>query len=412
MTQSVQEPDALLAEILLSEEGRADPYPRYAALREVAPVHRTEALGVWFVTSYELCRHVLRDGAFGKHPAGTMPGFGFAEDADRSQYMTEFRRASMLFLDPPDHTRLRGLVNREFTPKRVDGLRLGIRRMLTPILDRMAEERVIDVMDVLAFRLPVAVIGELVGVPEADRESFRPLVRASTALIEPGVTGEALDAAAAAQQTMRNYFRALVDEKRRRPGDDLLSALIAVEADGDRLSETELIANVILLFAAGFETTTNLIGNGLWTLLTRPDQLGQARAMSPAEMTGLVEEVLRFESPVQLDARYVQRDTEIGGAQLAAGETVITLLGAANRDPGRFSSPDRVEPPPGDNQPLSFGFGIHHCLGAQLARAEGQEVFTALLERFPNIEARDASPQWRGGITLRGLEHLTVDVRT
>ena len=410
MAHQTLDPDALIAEVLITPEGRADPYPRYAALREVAPVHQGGAGGMWFVTSYELCRHVLRDGAYGKHPAGTMPGFGVEESPDRSEYMTEFRRASMLFLDPPDHTRLRGLVHREFTPKRVDALRPGIRSLLAPILDRMADEGEVDVMEVLAFTLPVAVIGELVGVPEADREGFRSLVRASAALIEPGVSAEALDKAAAAQQTMRDYFRELIAEKKQRPGDDLLSALIAVEADGDRLTETELIANVILLFAAGFETTTNLIGNGVWTLLGRPDQVTRARGLDPTGMAGVVEEILRFESPVQLDARYVQRDTKLAGHSVPAGDTVITFLGGANRDEHRFEHPDRFDPTRPDNQPLSFGFGIHHCLGAQLARAEGQEVFSALLNRFPTLELAETEPHWRPGITLRGLERLRIQV--
>lgn len=410
MARQTLDPDALVAEILITPDGRADPYPRYAALRETARVHRGGMGGMWFVTSYDLCRHVLRDGAYGKHPEGTMPGFGVEESADRSAYMTEFRRASMLFLDPPDHTRLRGLVHREFTPRRVDALRPGIRNLLEPILDRMADEGEVDVMEVLAFTLPVAVIGELVGVPEADREGFRSLVRASAALIEPGVTSEALEVAAAAQQTMRDYFRELIAEKKQRPGDDLLSALIAVEEDGDRLTETELIANIILLFAAGFETTTNLIGNGLWTLLGRPDELRRARSCNPGEMAGVVEEILRFESPVQLDARYVQRDTELDGHAIPAGDTVITFLGGANRDPQRFEDPDRFDPTRADNQPLSFGFGIHHCLGAQLARAEGQEVFSALLTRFPTLEHAEREPRWRPGITLRGLEQLRVRV--
>jgi cytochrome P450 len=408
MAGTLTDPDALVFEILATPEGRRDPYPRYHALREAAPIHRSALGNLWYLSRYDDTRFVLRDPRFGKHPEGSMPGFG-VDDADRSEYMANFRRSSMLFLDPPDHTRLRGLVSREFTPRRVDALRPRIRALLQPMLDRMADEQDTDVMQVLAFSLPVAVIGELVGVPESDRESFRPLVRATAALIEPSIAVDALERAASAQETMRDYFRNLITEKRHNPTDDLLSALIDAEEHGDRLSEEEVVANTILLFAAGFETTTNLIGNGLVTLLRNPDQLTALRDQS-ADYTAAVEEILRFESPVQLDARYVQVPVDLDGNRIAAGDTVITFLGAANRDPAHFSEPDRFDIHRPDNQPLSFGFGIHHCLGAQLARAEGQEVFSALTSRFPNIDLLEDEPAWRPGITLRGLEHLRVRV--
>lgn len=400
--------DALVFEVLTTPEGRADPYPRYRALREASPIHRSALGGLWYLTRYEDTRFALRDPRFGKHPEGTATPFG-VDDADRTAYMTEFRRSSMLFLDPPDHTRLRSLVSRGFTPRRVDALRPRIRDLLAPLLDRMADEGETDVMEVLAFALPVAVIGELVGVPATDREEFRPLVRASAALIEPGASTETLEQAAGAQRQMRGYFRDLIEERRRRPADDLLSTLIEAEEQGDRLTADEVVANTILLFAAGFETTTNLIGNGLWTLLAHPDQLARLRS-DPTRALAAVEEILRFESPVQLDARYVQVPVEIDGRELKAGDTVIMFLGAANRDPDRFDDPDTFAIDREDNQPLSFGFGIHHCLGAQLARAEGQEVFREILHRFPAIELCESAPAWRPGITLRGLEHLRVSV--
>jgi cytochrome P450 len=406
MSGAPSDPDALVYELLATPEGRGDPYPRYAALRHTAPVHRSGNL--WFLTRYDDVRFVLRDPRFGKHPEGTMPAFG-ADDTDRSPYLQEFRRSSMLFVDPPDHTRLRSLVSRAFTPRRVDALRPRIRVLLGPLLDRMAEERESDVMEVLAFTLPVAVIGEMVGVPETDRDAFRPLVRASAALIEPGTTADGLERAAAAQEQMRTYFLDLIEARRRRPSDDLLSALIEAEEHGSRLTPEEVVANTILLFAAGFETTTNLIGNGLWTLLRHPDQLARLREEAHAAGAA-VEEVLRYESPVQIDARHVHVPAELGPHQLDAGDTVITFLGAANRDPQRFRAPDRFDIDRVDNQPLSFGFGIHHCIGAQLARAEGQEVFKDLLARFPRLELREDVPAWRPGITLRGLERLRVRV--
>lgn len=408
MSEVLAGPDELVVEIMATPEGRRDPYPRYQRLREAAPVHRSALGGVWFLSRYDDCRFVLRDNAFGKHPDGLPPLFG-ADRSDVADAVVGFRGASMLTLNPPAHTRLRGLVSREFTPRRVDALRPDIQRLLAPLLDRMAADGETDAMDALAFRLPIAVIGELVGVPQEHREQFRSLVRATAALIEPFVSPDEVQRAVNAQQEMVEYFLTLIAHKRRDPGPDLLSALIAVEAEGDRLNEDELVANTILLFAAGFETTTNLIGNGLLTLLRQPDQLARLRA-NPSLIPAAVEEILRYESPVQLDARYVFDDMEIGGHRLPAGDTVITFLGAANRDPDQFDEADHFDISRAATPPLSFGSGIHHCLGAYLARAEGQEVFGALLSRFSSIELLDPDAHWRPGLTLRGLERLDVRV--
>jgi cytochrome P450 len=294
----------------------------------------------------------------------------------------------------------------------VESLRPRFVSLLDPLLDEMADAGSVDLLDVLAFRFPAAVIGELVGVPEQDRDQFRSLVRASTAMIEASPDVEALQLAADAMSEMAGYFRDLVDRRRREPSDDLISAMIAIEdADGDRLSEEEMVSTAILLFGAGFETTTNLIGNGTLCLLRHPDQTIRLRE-NPAMLATAVEEMLRYESPVQLDARTALVDADIAGHPVAAGTSVVTFLGAANRDPGVFEHAGVFDVARDPNNPLSFGWGIHHCLGAHLARVEGQIVFGRMLERFSRIELDGPEPQWRQSVTLRGLEHLPVTVTT
>lgn len=404
------EADSLVFEVL-GAEGRTDPYSRYDTLRDGAPVHESPSTGVWFLSGYEVTKHVLHDPRFGRGNGSMMGAMADAAIADRSG---ELRRSSrnMLFADPPEHTRLRGLVSRAFTPRRVESLRPRFVSLLDPLLDEMADAGSVDLLDVLAFRFPAAVIGELVGVPEQDRDQFRSLVRASTAMIEASPDVEALQLAADAMSEMAGYFRDLVDRRRREPSDDLISAMIAIEdADGDRLSEEEMVSTAILLFGAGFETTTNLIGNGTLCLLRHPDQTIRLRE-NPAMLATAVEEMLRYESPVQLDARTALVDADIAGHPVAAGTSVVTFLGAANRDPGVFEHAGVFDVARDPNNPLSFGWGIHHCLGAHLARVEGQIVFGRMLERFSRIELDGPEPQWRQSVTLRGLEHLPVTVTT
>ncbi len=402
--------DRLVFEILAGAEGRTDPYPRYERLRNDMPVHHSPATGVFFLSGYELCKHVLHDPRFGRGTGSMMGALASAEVAERSG---EMRRASrnMLFADPPEHTRLRGLVSRAFTPRRIQELRPRLVELLDPLLDAVAEAGEVDLLDAVAFRFPVSVIGELVGVPETDRDQFRTLVRASTAMIEASPDAGSLAIAEQSMEEMVAYFRDLVTRRRRAPEGDLLSAMIAIEdEDGDRLSEEELISTAILLFAAGFETTTNLIGNGTWCLLQHPDATRRLRE-DPGLLATAVEEMLRFESPVQLDARSALVDADIDGQQVEAGTSVVTLLGAANRDPAAFVDPNAFDVGRHPNIPLSFGWGIHHCLGAHLARLEGEIVFGRMLDRFDSIELDGPEPSWRQSVTLRGLDELRVVVR-
>jgi cytochrome P450 len=370
-------------------------------------VHRSDLGAVWFLTRWADCNAVLRDPRLGK---------GDLNDDRRALFnpglpprQQTVMGNSMLFVNPPDHTRLRGLVSRGFTPRRMQDLEAHVGHMADVIVDRMAVEGDVDVMDALAFRLPVQVIGELVGVPPSDRDQFRTLVRASAAALEPGVTAEQVEDAEHAMAIMDDYFRSLIERRRADLEHDLVSALIAARDGEDRLSEDEMVATLILLFAAGFETTTNLIGNGLLCLLRNPDQFARLRA-EPDLVGSAVEEMLRFESPVQVDARTAFEPVEIDGHRVGAGETVVTFLGAANRDPAEFVDPERFDVARDPNHPLSFAAGIHYCLGANLARLEGRIVFDRLVRRTADIEWLDDAPDWRGTLILRGVNHLHVRI--
>ncbi len=407
-------PDAAVAALFFSDEGIADPAPFYHHLRNVAPVHRS-ATGAVFLTRFDDCQQILRDNRFGKsgrRGGQLIPDTDPKATAYRKQLLERAEREqqpqSMLFLNPPEHTRQRSLVQRAFTPKRIEELRGSIRRLADDAVDRVVEAGSCDLLELLAFPLPVAVIGTMVGVPEADWPQFREIITTSAAGIEPGATLADLQAAEASNIRVWEYFVELVRERRRRPQDDLLSDLIAVEEAGDQLSEGEVIVVAILLFAAGFETTTNLIGNGMGALLRHPDQMARLWA-EPALTSGAVEEMLRWDSPVQLDARMALEPSEFDGQPVEAGEQFVTLLGAANRDPARFTEPDRFDITRDQGAPLSFAAGIHYCLGANLSRAEGIEVFHALIERCASIELAGELRQ-RPRMTLRGYQAVPITV--
>jgi len=410
--------DAELLAVLGSASGRADPYPHYARMREGAPLFLS-SIGSWIVTRYAHCQQVLRAPQFAKNDDEEalarirVERWGIPAE-EIAAFMAFFdARQSMLTLNPPDHTRLRGLVARAFTPNTVEALRPHVESLcdglLSSVAERAAGGAAVDVMQVLAFPFPVAVIGELLGVPGEDRPRFQGLVRTATALLEPMASLDDLRGARDARLVMEEYFRELIAERRRAPRADLLSELIAVSDGSDRLREDEVVSTAILLFAAGFETTTNLIGNGLLALVRHPDQLARLAASveDPAAVQRAVEELLRYDSPVQLDGRAVARPVEVAGRHFEAGESVMTLLGAANRDPRRFTDPERLDLTRDEGPPMSFGSGIHYCLGAALARAEGQACFARLLARFPTVELA-GEVSYRDSITLRGLTALPV----
>jgi len=402
--------DALLAEAVLSDEGRQDPLPYYRRLREESPVWRSAFEG-WVLTRYDDCLEALRHPRLGRPE----PGSETTGMSGRQRRRPD-EEVVMLFLNPPDHTRVRGLVSREFTPRRVEQLRPRLRKLLEPGLDRLAEGGGGDVMAELAIPFPVAVISELLGVPTEGNEHIRPLVHDSTSLIDAAADDEAIARGEAAVATIAEYFIELIEEKRKRPDDGLLSALITVEAEGDRLSIEELIGNTMLLYAAGFETTSNLIGNGLQLLLDHPDQMQRLRD-DRSLMASAVWEMLRHDSPVQLNGRSALDDVELLGRPFERGTSFVVLQGCGNHDDATYPDAGRFDvgrftdartPPP-----LSFGWGAHHCLGAHLARAEGEIVFDALLDRFGELSLDEAAlggdrPHYRPSFTLRGLDALPV----
>lgn len=408
--------DALFMEVIATPEGRRDPYDRYRELREAAPVYQS-GLGMTVCTRYEECQFVLRDHRFGKEGAGNLDErmerrYGHLDIYPEVAEMLSDRR-SLLFLNPPDHTRLRSLVSKAFTPRTVEGLRPEIASLVDGLLDQIEPGVVTDVMTALAFPLPANVISHMLGVPEEDWPRFRTVMNQATVLLEPVIADEELESALSAQMELVSYFQGLTKRRRAEPGDDLLSQLIAVQEGSDRLSDAELISTAILLFGAGFETTTNLIGNGLYALLTHPAELERLRRqMEAPERSDVlrlaVEELLRWDSPVQFDGRTAFEDVEISGVTAPRGSQVVTILGAANRDPAHFSEPDRLDIGRDEGPPLSFAGGIHYCLGAALARAEGQIVFERLLGRFSSLELAVEKPEWKNRITLRGLANLPV----
>jgi cytochrome P450 len=395
----------IVRELFLDPEGRRSPYPLYHELRAAAPVHRNE-FGAWMLSRFDDCRAALRDPRFGKdYPRQTEARFGPKWREHPSLARGEH---SMLNVDGPEHTRLRKLVVKGFTRRRVDALRETMERTVESLLDGYEKQGGGDLLESVAFPLPVTVIGEMLGIPAADRPQFRKLVRDLVGTLEQRPTPEMIAAADAAQLAIRAYFLDLIAAKRRQPDEGLLSLLVQGDAQ-DRLDDDELVTMTTLLFAAGFETTTNLIGNGMLALLRHPDQLAALRA-DPALFAKLPDELLRYDGTVQMAARVTTAPALVCGVEIPAGVPVIVMLAAGNRDPARNPDPDRFDLRREDVDPLSFGGGVHFCLGASLARLEVDVVSRALLARFGTIElARE--PRFMDRLTLRGLEALDLVCR-
>jgi cytochrome P450 len=400
--------EAIFTKLFLTPEGRADPYPLYHRLRATAPVHRSK-LGMWLLSRYDDCWAAMRDPRLGKEYARQIEQ-RFGGDWRRHPSLTAGEH-SMLNTTGPEHTRLRKLVTRSFTPRTIENLKPIIERVVNQLIDPIADAAGGDILEAVGFPLPVTIIGEMLGVPEADRDQFRHLVTDLVAIFEMQPTAEQMAAADAAQLFISDYFLALIGEKRRKPGEDLLSSLATAEVGGDRLKDDELITLASLLFAAGFETTTNLFGNGLLGLLQHPDQLELLRR-DGSLLANLPDELLRYDGTAQLVNRVTEASIEIGGVTIPAGEQIFTLLGAGNHDPARYPNPDRLDVTRTDIQPLSFGGGVHFCLGAALARAEIEITFRTLVQRFDRIELAGDTPRFQDRLTLRGLTALNIACRT
>jgi cytochrome P450 len=390
----------------LSPDFIRDPYPHYERLRTSDPMHVTP-FGMFLASRHAEASLVLRDKRFGKD---------FVERSIRRygpKIMGEpvFRSMShwMLQQDPPDHTRLRGLVVKAFTARRVEDMRPRIQQIVDETLDRVAPQGHMDLIEDFAFRLPVTIICDMLGIPAEHREVFYTSSRNGGRLLDPvPLTRAEIDEANTGNIAAKMYFQQLFELRRRSPGDDLTTQLVHAEEDGSKLSNEELTANIILLFGAGHETTVNLIGNGLLALHRNPDQLALLKA-NPALITNAIEEFLRYDSSVQLTGRVALEDIDdLGGKKIPKGESVLCLLGSANRDPAVYPDrPERLDITRPNVRPLSFGGGIHFCLGAQLARIEAEVAIATLLRRLPDLRLDDAeNPEWRPTFVLRGLKKL------
>ncbi|MEI7872803.1 MAG: cytochrome P450 [Alphaproteobacteria bacterium] len=385
----------------MSPAFREDPYPFYERFRGPTPLLRV-ADTIWFALGLADVTAMLR------HPNLSTDESHAATEAGRTEEDPN-RARSLLFMDPPDHTRLRGLVARAFTPRRIDDLRAATAAIATELVDAMAAQQgPIDLVQSFAYPLPVRVICALLGVPPEDEAIFTAWSRGIARSVDPSVLRTpAIDAGIAeARAGLRAYLGDLLAARRRTPGDDLLSALAAVDADGDRITSREVVALAQLLLVAGHETTVNLIGNGMLALLRAPDQLALIRR-SPELVGPAVDEFLRFDGPVQITQRVVIKDMEVVGCPVKAGDEIMLVLGAANRDPAAFAEPHRLDVTRDARRHVAFGGGIHHCLGAALARMEGQIAFATLLDRFPSVKLA-GTPTRRPTFTLRGLETLPV----
>jgi len=382
----------------------ADPYPFYHRLRSTAPVFRTP-MGFWLVSRYEDVALVLRDRRFGKDFAGNMSRRYGARAMEEPAIASLGR--TMLVLDPPDHTRLRGLVNKAFVARRIADMRRQVSALVEAEIDRVQAKGGMDVVKELAHRLPVLVICDMLGIPEDHRGPFLAERNVNGRLLDPvPMSRDEMDTANAMTQLAGVYFEQLCELRRKEPKDDLTTELVRAEEAGDRLTSDELKANIGLLLGAGHETTSNLIGNGLLALHRSPDQWQRLKD-DPSLIPGAIEELLRFDSSVQMSGRVTLAEVELSGQKIPAGESIVVLLGAANRDPDTYGRPDELDVARKDVRPLSFGGGIHHCLGAQLARLEGELVFEALIRRLPTLELPEKNrPSWRQNFTLRGLTTL------
>ncbi|HYO37557.1 MAG TPA: cytochrome P450 [Geodermatophilus sp.] len=382
----------------------ADPYPAFAAARALAPVQWHDGLGLWLAFTHAESNAVLRDRRLGRIWRDREPAERFAD-------FNLVHRNAILEMEPPEHTRLRRLVSAAFARGHVERLRPWVQELADSLVDGLVERSGgtdgVDVLSGMAEELPVAVIAELLGVPQDDRPLLRPWSNAIVKMYEYGRTAAVEEAAERAAAEFVAYLRGLAAQRRRAPGEDLLTHLVTVrDSDGDRLTEDELVTTCVLLLNAGHEATVNVSGNGLLALLQRPDQLQRLRD-DPALLPTAVEELMRFDSPLQLFERTATSDVEVGGVTVREGQKVAALLGAANRDPAVFADPDTLDVGRADIPHISFGAGVHFCIGAPLARVELQASFGALLDRTSDLQlARPA--RRRPEFVIRGLAELPV----
>jgi len=386
-----------LDDLLVSQEFMEDPYPLLRQLREEDPVHWSDSIGGWILTRYDDMVVTFKDTGHFSNEGRLAKAVAYLPPETRAEFKTfedHYRQRSLIHSDPPDHTRLRSLVTKAFNARVVEGMRPRMQEVVNQVFDVALQAGQMDVIKDLAIPLPVTVLAEILGVPKADVPLFKDW--ADGLLAFQGVNKPPVPVLRRSQESilgMRAYLGALLKEKKTHPGEDLLSELAAAESEGERLSETELLNTCITLLVAGHETTTSLIGNGIWALLRHPDQW-QLLKDDPTLVTSAIEEILRFESPVARQPRLLKVEAEMGGKQLRAGEMAFQMLNAANRDPAYFTDPDLFDIRRQKNRHIAFGLGPHFCVGALLARTEGQVVFSTLITRLPNIRLVNEKPEW------------------
>lgn len=392
----------------LLREFHADPYPTYHRLRSSDPVHRN-ILDAWVLTRYADVKAVLRDPRFCVDKLANRL-------KDKNHYLKQQRNLNtlaqvtskwLIFLDPPDHTKLRKLVSKAFSPAVVESLRPYSQEIVDRSIDKVQDKGEMDIIADLASPLPVIVIARMLGVPDRDCFQLHDWSNELSRLLDPLLSLETYEYLNQVVEEFTEYFRRLCTERRQKPKDDLISAFIAAREQGDQLSEEEMLSICIFLFIAGEETTVNTIGNGVLTLLRHPDQMEKLKRQ-PENIQSAVEEILRYESPVQYAQRIATENVEIGGKTIKAGDKVISCIGAANRDPAQFPDPERFDIIRTDNRHLAFIDGIHACLGAALARLNSQIAINTLVQRLPNIQLNTETVEWRTNIALRGLKALPV----
>ncbi|HEV3511535.1 MAG TPA: cytochrome P450 [Candidatus Sulfotelmatobacter sp.] len=391
---------------LLDPEVLANPYPLYRQLRREDPVHWDPFLHAWVVTRYDDVVHVLHHFSAQRTPT---PEQLSSLNLSALNPIAAVMVRQMLFLDPPDHTRLRALASAAFTPRRVEQLRSHIREVMDGLLDSVIQQGHMDILADFASPAPAIVTAELLGVPVSDHAQLKEWSQDFAEMLgnfqhNPDRFGRVLRSV----EHLCDYFRRAMREQQYHPRAGLIQAMMTAEVDGARLTEEEIVANLIVTMVGGQETTTNLIGNGVLTLLRHPDDLERLRA-DPSLIPAAVEELLRYESPSQHTARLAPADVELGGKQIRKRQAVIAVMGAGNRDPERFPDPDRLDLARKDNRHLAFGWAAHFCFGAALARLEGQIAFDRILARLSNLALNTrATLEWRQNLGLRGLTALPV----
>ncbi len=408
VSANMHPPPALAAFDPTAHEFVANPYPVYAALRELGPIHYDARSNLWLVTRHVDVTALLRDRRFGRtylHLA-THAEMGRPDEPPEQAPFWNVNRNGMLDREPPDHTRLRNLVSKAFTPRTVEQLRPRIHEIVDGLVSNALQQREFDLLATIAEPLPVTVIAELLGVPEADRHLLRPWSSDICGMYELHPSSSTAQRAVKACVEFAEYLRQLARERRERPRNDLISALAQVADAGDRLTEDELIGTCVLLLNAGHEASVNAAGNGFWALFRTPEQLERLRA-DLSLVPRAIEELLRFDSPLQLFERWVLEDVEVCGVSIPKGAELGLLFGSANRDPAVFDQPDTLDIARDPNPQISFGAGIHFCLGAALARLEAQILLDTILRRMPRLQLVE-EPTWKPGYIIRGLEALRV----